>query len=218
MPKPRLNVNCTSAMIGIVEQPRAEPIEEEDVHQAERDQADREAHGAGDHGAGGEDDLGELHLPDEPLAAGDRAGRRAERDREPLPRQDGGEDEQRVVRRAAVEDDLDEDDVDRHLEERVEDPPDLAEHGVDVRPLHVRRDHVADEPATAQQLHDSFGDEADRRASLRRDAHGRSERVRLGGRHVGAYGIRRHSNCHPRGAAVDLRAACPPRTVASPCP
>ena len=47
--------------------------------------------------------------------------------------------EERVVRAATLEDDRQEDDVDDHLEERVEDPPEVAEEGVGALLVQVGR-------------------------------------------------------------------------------
>ena len=46
----------------------------------------------------------------------------------------------------------DEDDVDDHLEERVEDPPDVAQEGVGALLLEVGLDEVADQPAPRPDL------------------------------------------------------------------
>jgi hypothetical protein len=50
-------------------------------------------------------------------------------------------------RGGVLDDDRQEDDVDDHLEQRVEDPPDVAEEGVRAALSDVRLDQVADEPA-----------------------------------------------------------------------
>ena len=71
---------------------------------------------------------------------------------EPLPGQDRGEDEDRVIRLLALEDDRDEHDVDRHLEERIDDPPEVAEERVGALLADVGLDEVADQAASIPDL------------------------------------------------------------------
>ena len=66
---------------------------------------------------------------------------------EPLPGQDRREDEERVVLDALpARDERDEHDVDDHLEERIEDPPEVPEERVRAALLHVGLDEIADQP------------------------------------------------------------------------
>ena len=87
------------------------------------------------------------------------SGRVAQGGREPLPGQDGREDEQRVVRCLAVEDDRHEDDVDGHLEQRVEDPPELPEQGVRMGPLEVGPNEVTGQSPTPEDLAEAGPDQ-----------------------------------------------------------
>ena len=66
-----------------------------------------------------------------------------------------------VVRRRPLEDDRDEHDVDGHLEQRIDDPPELAEHGVAVGPLDVGAHEVARQAAPAEQLGQALAHEGD---------------------------------------------------------
>ena len=112
----------------------------------------------------------------EAVASVDRGG-------EPLPGQDRREDEERVVGLRLRRDDRDEDDVDDHLEQRVEDPPDVAEEGVRAALAHVGLDEVADEPASGPDVGDALPDQGERTSVVRR----RAERSRdfTGGGHRG---------------------------------
>ena len=70
------------------------------------------------------------------------------------------EDEQRVVGRAgAARMTATKIDVDDHLEQRVEDPPDVAEERVGALLLDVRLDEVADQPAARQDLVDALANQ-----------------------------------------------------------
>jgi hypothetical protein len=110
---------------------RADPIGIEEDHQAEeRDEAEEKVDDAADRRGDREDDLRKLDLLDNPLAGRHGHDPVVHRRREPLPREDGREDEEGIVGLAAPEDHRHEHDVDRHLEERIEDPPDIAEQGV----------------------------------------------------------------------------------------
>ena len=80
-------------------------------------------------------------------------------DGEPLPGQDRRQDEQRVVGRAGLEDDRHEDDVDDHLEERVEHPPDVPEEGVGALLPEIGLDEIADEPSARQDLVDPLANQ-----------------------------------------------------------
>ncbi len=94
---------------------------------AERDQTEREADDPGRGGRDRQDELGELDLLDQLLLADHGAGGVADAAGEPLPGQDRGQDEERVVGRLHVEDEGHEDDVDDHLEQRIQDPPEVAQ-------------------------------------------------------------------------------------------
>ncbi len=146
--------------------PRAEPTQVEQVDDGQRDQPEHEADRAGGHRRGRQDDLRELDLPDQALPRGDRYGRLVERRAEPLPGQDRGEDEERVIGRGLVEDDRDEHVVDDHLEERVEDPPELAEGRVGMGPLELGAHQVAGQSPPAEHLGQAGPDEGDRPATL----------------------------------------------------
>ena len=93
--------------------------------------------------------------------ADDRARGVGDGRREPLPGQDRREDEQRVVGRLVLDDDRQEDEVDDHLEERVEDPPDVAEQGIGPALADVRLDEVADEPLSRADIRDALAHERD---------------------------------------------------------
>ena len=72
------------------------------------------------------------------------------------------EQEEREVGRAAPEDDRQQDEVDGHLEERVEHPPDVAEEGVAPLAPDVGRDQMAQQPTAAPGLARGLLDEPDR--------------------------------------------------------
>jgi hypothetical protein len=59
------------------------------------------------------------------------------------------------------EDDRDEHDVDGHLEERIEDPPEVAEQRVGALLADVGLHEVTDQAATLGDLGDGFAEEAD---------------------------------------------------------
>ena len=59
------------------------------------------------------------------------------------------------------EDDSHEDHVDDHLEQRVDDPPEVAEERVRALLLEVGADQVPDEPAARPGLADPLGDQPD---------------------------------------------------------
>ena len=68
--------------------------------------------------------------------------------------------EERIVGSAALEDDRHEDDVDGHLEERVEHPPQVAEERVGALLVQVRLDQVSDQPPSTEDLDDCFAQRA----------------------------------------------------------
>ena len=89
-----------------------------------------------------------------------------------------------IVGRLPLEDDRDEDDVDGHLEQRIDDPPELAQYGVAMGPLDVRAHEIAREAAPAEQVGQPLPDQADGSGTLgawalrggrlgRRSGHGR---------------------------------------------
>ena len=81
-----------------------------------------------------------------------------------------------------LEDEAHEDHVDGHLEERIEDPPDLAEGRVRVRPLELRADEVARQPTTSEQLAEAGADEPEG-GPVGRDEAWRGGRLDGGGAH-----------------------------------
>ena len=83
------------------------------------------------------------------------AGRLEQRRREPGPRQDAAEHEQRVRLQpfGAVRQDRREDErVDRQQQQRVDERPEEAEHRAAVARLQLARDQALDQPAIAEQL------------------------------------------------------------------
>ena len=78
---------------------------------------------------------------------------------EPLPGQDRRQDEERIVGRLDVEDQRHEDDVDTHLEQRIQDPPEVAEERVRALLLDVGLDEVADQASSGADVLDGFADE-----------------------------------------------------------
>ena len=160
------------------DQPDRDAVAVEQVHDAEGDETEDEAHCPGDDRRRRQDDLRELDLADQALPAGHRRGRVAQGGGEPLPGQDGREDEQRVVRCLAVEDDRHEDDVDGHLEQRVDDPPELPEQGVRVGPLDVGPDKVTGQSPTPEDLAEAGPDQ---REGVRAPAASSGRGDRLGG-------------------------------------
>ena len=124
-----------------------QPIGEPEQHDPDqRDEPEREVGDPGHDRRGRQHDLRKVDLLDQPVLRRDRRDAVADRGREPLPGQDRREDEQGIVLLLALEDELDEHDVDEHLEERVEDPPEVAEEAVGALLLEVGPDQVPDEP------------------------------------------------------------------------
>ncbi len=120
-------------------------------------------HHAGRRGRDGQDDLREGDLLDQPVLRRDGRRRVHDRRREPLPRQDGREDEERVVLDAvAARDERDEDDVHDHLEQRVEDPPEVAQERVGATLAHVRDHQVADQSTSRPDVVDALANQSDR--------------------------------------------------------
>ena len=105
------------------------------------------------------DELRELDLLDQLALADDRGRRVGDRGGEPLPGKDRREDEQRVVRWGVPDDDRQEHEIDDHLEQRVEDPPDVAEQGVRTALADVRLDEVAHEPLARPDVVDALAQE-----------------------------------------------------------
>ncbi len=134
------------------EQPCGDPVAEEEVDDRQGDHPEGEADGLGHDRRRRQDDLRELDLADQLLAGRHRLGRVGEAGGEPLPGQDRREHEQRVVGGLAGEDHRHEDDVDGHLEEGVEDPPELAEQRVGVGALEVRADEVSGQASPPDDL------------------------------------------------------------------
>ena len=84
------------------QQVRRDPVRVEEHQQAERDEPEGEADDAGHRRRGRQHDLRELDLLDQLVLADDRRRRVGDRRGEPLPGQDRGEDEERVVGRSAA--------------------------------------------------------------------------------------------------------------------
>ena len=95
-------------------------------------------------------DLGELDLLDEPLLAVTAPVELPTVAVNHLKGIIADEQEQREVRRAALEDDGHHEHVDQHRDERVEDPPHVAQHRVGALLLDLGADQVADEPAARE--------------------------------------------------------------------
>ena len=125
---------------------------------------------------------------------------------EPLPGQDRREDEQRIVGQRPG-DDRDEDDVDGHLEQGVDDPPQVPQEGVRAALAHVGRDEVADEPPSRPDVRDALADQpdgtrvaggvAERSRCLTRDGH-RAEGYHFAARTpAGGRGIARRTGRSP---------------------
>ena len=148
-----VNTNCTTAMAGMKTTYQVDAVAEEQQQQREqRDQPEDEVRDRGRRGRDRQDDLREVDLLDQPFLPDDRRDRVVDAAREPLPRQDRAEDEERVVGHGLLEDEVHEDDVDEHLEQRIEDPPEVAEERVGALLLQVRPGEVADEPAPRPDL------------------------------------------------------------------
>src|SRR5258706_9344029 len=135
---------------------------EEDEQRGERDHAEGEAADAADDRREGKDDLRELDLLDDPFLRRHRGDAVADAGAEPLPGQDRAEDEEGIALGPVADDDRDEDDVNGHLEERIEDPPDIAEEGVRAFLCEVRPDQVADQPLARSDLAEGLDNEAER--------------------------------------------------------
>ena len=144
------------------QQERRDPVLVEQHDPDQRDQAEGEAHDPGRGRRHRQDDLGELDLLDQLLLADHRPAASFDAAGEPLPGQDRGQDEQRVVGRLAVEDERHEDDVDDHLEQRVEDPPEVAEERVGALLLDVGLDEVADQATAGADVLDGLAEQAQR--------------------------------------------------------
>ena len=90
------------------------------------------------------------------VAAGDeRTGRFGQRRREPGPREDAAQHEERVRLKAlrAIRHDRREDEgVDREEQQRVDERPEEPEHGSAVTRFELARDEARNEPAIADQL------------------------------------------------------------------
>ncbi len=136
-----------------------DPLRIEQHDGAEWQQPERETHDPGGRGRDRQDELGELDLLDQLLLADHGARRVADAGREPLPGQDRRQDEERIVGRLDVEDERHEDDVDTHLEQRVQDPPEVAEEGVRALLLDIGLDEVADQASSRADVLDGFADE-----------------------------------------------------------
>ena len=136
-----------------------DPVDVEQHDQAERDEPEPEADDARGRGRDRQHDLRELDLLDQPFLRDHRARRVVDARGEPFPGQDRRQDEQRVVGRAGLQDDRHEDDVDDHLEERVEQPPDVPEEGVGALLPEIGLDEIADEPSARQDLVDPLANQ-----------------------------------------------------------
>ena len=115
----------------------------------------------------GQHDLGELDLLDQLALAGHGRDRVGHRPGEPLEGDHGGKQEDGEVLLVAREHDGHHEHVDQQGDERVKDPPHVAQHRVGALLLDLGADEVADEAAARHDLAHSRGQQLDGTGSAR---------------------------------------------------
>ena len=127
--------------------------------------------------------MGEGDLAHHLLAAANRGGGGGERSREPLPGEDGGAEEEEDRRLSLLEDDADQQEIDKELEGGVEEPPDIAEQGVSPLVSDLGDRQVPDESAALHKRGKALKDGANAASARPADgqfrAVGRHERARI---------------------------------------
>ncbi len=104
------------------------------------------------------DHLRYRHLADEPLVVEEAVGRAGDRDRDEGPGQEASQEEEREGRQVHPHDGLEDDGVDDHLQEGVEERPAHPQHAALVADLEVAHDQHRDELAVAPQVGDRVRD------------------------------------------------------------